>query len=340
MNPIESANPPRPTDIVAVIGLTGSFGGAVARELARRGHAVRALVRDPARARAACEGLPIELVAGDAHDAADVDGLVRDADVLVFGYNAPYTAWDRLVPEASGLAFDAAARHDVTVLYPGNVYGLGPDYAAPLDEDAPRGATSRKGRLRNAVEASLAAACERGARAIVLRAGDYIGDRAPNAWFGMITAKTLRGGAIRWPGPADVPHAWAYLPDLAHAAAELLARRESLPAFATFHFAGHVTDEATMVAAIRAHLGDPARRVRRLPWWLFGALRPFVPMVRELFDVRYVWTEPVLLDGGRLRALLGPDLRETPLRAAVDQALRGLDRAAEDGAAATVSATA
>ena len=45
-----------------IIGATGAFGGAVLRELVARGQSVRALVRDPARARLPAE---VEVVQGD-----------------------------------------------------------------------------------------------------------------------------------------------------------------------------------------------------------------------------------------------------------------------------------
>ncbi|WP_037370516.1 NmrA family NAD(P)-binding protein [Amycolatopsis orientalis] len=60
---------------VLVVGATGQQGGATARELLAAGVPVRALVRDPATARAkAVEALGAELVVGDLRDR---DGLAR-----------------------------------------------------------------------------------------------------------------------------------------------------------------------------------------------------------------------------------------------------------------------
>ncbi|MEV7548529.1 NmrA family NAD(P)-binding protein [Amycolatopsis sp. NPDC089917] len=60
---------------VLVTGATGRQGGATARALLAAGVPVRALVRDPARAKAV-EALGAELVAGDLHD---VDSVIRAA---------------------------------------------------------------------------------------------------------------------------------------------------------------------------------------------------------------------------------------------------------------------
>lgn len=65
MNAIEPT--PRLPGKILIVGATGLIGGAVARQLATEGHAVRALVRDPSRAsELAASG--IELVVGDLAD--------------------------------------------------------------------------------------------------------------------------------------------------------------------------------------------------------------------------------------------------------------------------------
>lgn len=323
---------------IAVIGLTGSFGGALGRELARRGHRVRALVRDPERARRATGGLPMALVQGDVD--GPLDALLDGVEVLVYGFNVPYPQWRRVVPAVSERVFDEAARRGLTVIFPGNVYGIGRRGMAEgaLDEGAPKLATSKKGRLRNRVEAMLAEraagsrlARERGwpgLKAIVMRAGDYIGE-ADGSWFAHIVKKAgggqaARGASIDWPSALELGHTWAYLPDLAVAAAEVLERRASLEAYEEFHFAGHHETGHAMVAAIRAALGRPELAARPMPWGLVRLAWPFSAFVRELFDVRYVFTEAMPLDGGKLARLLGPALVHTPLGEMVEAAIAGL----------------
>ncbi|MEE1938312.1 NmrA family NAD(P)-binding protein [Streptomyces sp. TRM 70361] len=69
---------PADSAFVLVTGATGRQGGATARALLAAGVPVRALVRDPASARArAVEALGAELVTGDLHDR---DSVVRAAE--------------------------------------------------------------------------------------------------------------------------------------------------------------------------------------------------------------------------------------------------------------------
>jgi nucleoside-diphosphate-sugar epimerase len=300
-----------------VIGASGGFGGAVAAELMRRGFETTALVRQGGRDPA----IPgIWQVPGDALDPGAVGQAARGMDLIVFGFNVPYDQWEARALRAVQIAADAAVAEGATLLFPGNVYGLGPDFSRPLAEDAPREAPTRLGQLRNEMEAALRRASMRGARVIVLRAGDYFGANADNTWFAEMTRKALAGGAITDPGTPDVPHCWAYLPDVARAAVDLVERRHTLQPYEELHFEGHAATSAQLVRAIRRALGDPERKVRRLPWWGLRLLSPFWPMAGHLLRMRYLWEEPVLLDGSRLQGILGRR-SWTPLEEAVRQAI-------------------
>jgi hypothetical protein len=60
-----------------------------------------------------------------------------------------------------------------------------------------------------------------------------------------------------------------------------------------------------------------------MTWWLIHALRPFVPLCRELSEIAYLWNEPHRIDGGKLAAAIG-EVPRTPLDAAVARALQDL----------------
>jgi nucleoside-diphosphate-sugar epimerase len=143
-----------------------------------------------------------------------------------------------------------------------------------------------------------------------------------------LTNQAQRGGAIRYAGSLDLLHSWAYLPDLAATFVRLAERRSELEPFAVFHFEGHVVDGHGFVRAVRSALGDPDRRVRSFPWLWLQPVRLFVPMVRELFEMRYLWDEPVRMDGSKLRAFLG-DVPHTPFDVAIARSLAGEELGAD-----------
>jgi nucleoside-diphosphate-sugar epimerase len=308
-----------------VIGAAGGFGGCVGRELERRGHRVRALVRPGGRTpdlRAA------DLVEGDALDPVAVAHAARGTDAIVWGFHLPYSKWVPGAIEAARVTADVAATEGATVLFPGNVYGLSPSLA-PLDETAPHEARTRLGEIRNEIESIFEHATVRGAQVVVLRAGEYFGPDAHNTWLELLTARALRGGRILDPGGHGIPHAWAYLPDVARASVDLLEHRETLAPFDVFHFSGYSIDSSSMIDEVRRVLGDTSRRTWPFPWGLLRAASPFSKLLRLASDMRYLWNEQVVLDGTKLQATL-PAFRTTPFREALTTTL--MDLAAKAGA--------
>ena len=103
-----------------------------------------------------------------------------------------------------------------------------------------------------------------------------------------------------------------------------LAERQDLEPFAAFHMKGHWDADGTqMVAAIRRVVGQPGLKVRAFPWWLLAVASPFVPLFRELREMRYLWEVPVRMSNARLVALLGSE-PHTPIDDAVRATLHGL----------------
>lgn len=314
-----------------VLGATGGVGGAIARALAARGWQVRALYRNPSRrpGRLSASGrAAIDWRPGDAMDRPAVIAAAADAGLVVHAVNPPrYRNWDRLVLPMLENSIAAAHAAGARLLLPGTVYNYGPDSLPRPTEDSPQNPTTRKGRIRAAMESRLQAASADGAiSALVLRAGDYFGPGAGSSWLSQAMVRPGRPlRNIVQPGCDGIGHQWAYLPDVAETAARLVDQPEALPAFARFHMHGHWDrDGRQMIAAIRDVAGHPTLPVRRLPWRAIALAAPFVPMARELAEIRYLWQQPVRLDNNRLLCTLGRE-PHTPLVDAVRATLAALD---------------
>ncbi|MGV9415341.1 NAD-dependent epimerase/dehydratase family protein [Nocardia sp. NPDC003693] len=81
MNPAKAGNRSRPRSLV--IGASGFLGSHVARELARRGETVRAMVRATSSLRA-LDGLDIELAVGDIDDPDSLRAAMTDVDTVYY----------------------------------------------------------------------------------------------------------------------------------------------------------------------------------------------------------------------------------------------------------------
>ena len=310
-----------------VLGASGGIGGEVARQLHDAGWLVKGLKRGQAAAHELRGG--IHWLRGDALNPADVASAAQGCGVIVHAVNPPgYRDWDRLVLPMLDNTLAAARAQGATVVLPGTVYNFGPDAFPVLHEDSPQQPVTRKGAIRVEMEARLRAASGRGVRVIVVRAGDFFGPQPGNNWFSQGLVKPGKPvTSISNPAAPGVGHEWSYLPDVARTMVELLTKRDTLPAFASFHMAGHWDasgrEMAEAIQRVVARRTGTSPRISALPWWLLMLASPFVTTLKEMREMRYLWQRPVRMDNARLVAALGHE-PHTPLDAAVEASLQGM----------------
>jgi len=312
---------------VLVLGATGGIGGEVARQLRDAGWEVHALRRAAAQPIEQKNG--ITWVRGDALRREDVAAAAKGCSVIVHAVNPPgYRRWSELVLPMLDNTIAAAAAEQATVVLPGTVYNFGPDAFALVTEQSRQNPVTRKGAIRVEMERRLEAFAAARGRVLIVRAGDFFGPNAGNSWFSQGLIKPgLPVAKITYPGVPGMGHQWSYLPDVARTIVELLARRDSLERFATFHMKGHWDDDgAQMTRAIQrvvARRTGVAPTVTAFPWWFVRLAAPFVTTFRELLEMRYLWRVPLRMDNARLAAVIGAE-PHTPLDQAIETTLIGL----------------
>jgi nucleoside-diphosphate-sugar epimerase len=307
-------------DTALVLGATGGIGGEVARALLARGWVVRALARHEPPADADTR---IQWQRGDAMDAQAVRRAAEGATLIVHAVNPPgYRDWATVVMPMLENTIAAARALGARILLPGTLYNYGPGTFPVIAEDAPQDTQTVKGRIRVTMEARLREAAAEGVQVLIVRAGDYFGPRAGNAWFGQMVTPGKPVTVVKRIGKPGIGHQWAYLPDVAETMASLVSMGERLRPFENIHMHGHWDEDGTQMAvAVRRAAGDNAR-IAAFPWWAVSLAWPFVRIFRELRELRYLWRQPVRLGGSRLRELLGAE-PHTPLDEAVAATLRG-----------------
>lgn len=310
-----------------VLGATGGIGGEVAGTLVKRGWQVRALHRNPEAIPADKRINRIAWQRGDAMHASDVAAAAEGVTVIVHAVNPPgYRKWSELVLPMLDNSIVAARANNARVVLPGTVYNFGPDVLPDITEDSAQNPTTTKGSIRVAMEQRLRFAASSGVKVLIVRAGDYFGPGAANNWFSQALVKPGRTiTKITYPGARGTGHQWAYLPDVAETMVRLLERGDALEDFARFHMRGHWDADGTaMIEAIRRAAGRRDDiKVTGMPWATMRMLSPFVPLFRELGEMRYLWRIPVRMDNERLVSFLGTE-PHTPIDEAVLVTLRGL----------------
>jgi nucleoside-diphosphate-sugar epimerase len=304
---------------ILVMGAAGRLGYAAAEAFRMAGWTVTSLVRPGAAHRAPRGTKVVETI-----DRLDAIEAARDADVVLHALNPPFKTWRRMALAHAYSAIEVAETAGATLMFPGNLYNYGAGMPGVIDESTPMQPTTRKGDIRVEIEQRMQEAADRGVRTIILRAGDFFGS-GRGSWFDLVITKQLARNEVTYPGPLDVMHEWAYVPDLAATMVRLAEMRERLGMFETFGFPGHAVTGRTLVDAIAQASGRDSRdlRVRQMQWWMIKVLSPFFALPRELSELDYLWKVPHRIAGEKLKATIG-EIPHTPLETAAKRALREL----------------
>ncbi len=312
------------TQTIVILGAGGRLGAAAVSAFARAGWNVIAHRRGNTSTQATAN---VRIVSHPLESADALASDVRHADIVLYAVNPPYTAWPKDAQRLLNHAIALTQRLNATFMLPGNVYNYGRAMTLNTTEGTPQNPHTVKGSIRVEMERSLATAAHHGMPTIIVRAGDFFGAGA-GSWFDLIMAKKLAQGTFTYPGTLDVPHAWAYLPDLANAFVALATRRAMLPAFSTFHFAGYTLTGNDWLGGLQpiaqsqrwTNAGTPLK-VASIPWGFMKLCAPLVPIWRELVEMRYLWEVPHGLADHALVGALGAAPHHTPFAEALSAAL-------------------
>ncbi|HTX71121.1 MAG TPA: NAD-dependent epimerase/dehydratase family protein [Thermoleophilia bacterium] len=301
------------TGLQVVLGASGGTGGAVVRELARRGSSVRAVSRSGRTPGADS----VQGVASDVMDASALRAAVAGASVVYHCVNVPYQKWVTELRPLTERIIDAAATAGARLVFTDNLYCYGP-LDGPITEDAPLAATTRKGQLRAAVRTDLLTAHrDRRARVVVTGASDYYGPFGPNSFAGERFMKQLLAGKkVQWLADLEQPHSANYLDDMARAIV-ILGNSEAaegqvwhLPA------AQPLTGRQFVELAARAAGVEPrSAAVGRTTMRFLGL---FSPLLREIPELWYEWERPFVIDASKFQRAYGP-FAVTPHQEALQQ---------------------
>ena len=304
---------------IAILGARGRLGRAVAKAFLDAGYEVRAITRDGK--------LPDELkgaegVAADALDRAQLIEATAGVDFVFNGLSPVYSDWSSVLPMAEN-AMAACHANGAQHLVAGTVYNFGSPMPEVITEDIPQRPTTEKGRIRAEQEQLYRREAEVGrVRTILLRAGDFFGGKGTGSWFDLVIASKLSKGVYTAPGPVELVHAWAYLPDLARTFVALAEKRQQLGAYESFNFPGHSLTDLEIKASMERIVGRKLK-LASMPWWVLRAGSPFMPMWKAIVSMAYLRFEPHRLVSSRLEAAIG-EIPHTPLDEAVAGALADL----------------
>jgi nucleoside-diphosphate-sugar epimerase len=295
---------------VTVLGATGGLGRNVVDAALARGHAVRALVRAPSKAK-----LPaaVTVVQGDATDVEKVKEACA-AEVVFFCVNPPFSEWATAFPPLLSAAIAGARANGARLIFPGNVWIYGEvEPGAIVDETRKPTPTSVRGKLRAAMEETLFSS---GVDARLLRLPEFYGPSVVTLTARIFRA-VLENKRLLWPGPLDRELEFVFMPDAAKALVAIAELGAAVPQ--RLHLPGSRSTARNFCELVSA-AAKKSHRATSVPMWALALAGVFDGAAKGAHDIRHLQTHPVLLDGKLLEKTIG-SVPVTPLNEAIAQTL-------------------
>jgi nucleoside-diphosphate-sugar epimerase len=294
-----------------LFGAAGAIGRSVVAALRDRGIPYRVIGRSRSALAAAFGGDPLaEIATWDPDRPESVRAAAQGLGAAVYLVGVPYWQFEQH-PVVMRQTLDGIVAERVDrLLLIGTVYPYGRPRTERVTEDHPREPHTFKGRMRKEQEDLVLAAHTGGSiRTTILRLPDFYGPDVERSLLADAFRAAVEGRRAKLVGPIDRPHEFVYVPDVGPVVVSLLHESRAFGRAWNLGGAG-VTTQRELVERIFAEVGTRPRHIAAGKTML-RLLGLFDPLMRELVEMHYLMTSPVLLDDSALRTLLG-QVHKTP----------------------------
>lgn len=294
----------------ALFGASGSTGASIASALEAVGQQYRVVGRDRATLQAEFGNRPLaEITEWNPDDPASVQAAATGIDTIFYLVGVPYNHFE-LHPQIMRATLNgaiAAGVKRIVLLSP--IYSYGRPASATVDESHSRNPDTFKGKMRKEQEDLVLTAHAAGQiEATILRVPDFYGGDPKKSLVGDIFVAAMSKRRANVIGPIDKPHQYVFIDDIGPVA--LALAREDRAFGKAWNFAGSGTiTQREFATKVFAQVGrKPQLMVANL--FMLRLIGLFDPIMRELVEMNYLQSDPVLLDDHALRTLL-PGVRVT-----------------------------
>lgn len=318
---------------VGLFGAAGAAGQIIASALSAAGRDYRVVGRSRQPLEAAFGHDPhAEIVTWNPDDPASIQAASAGLQTVIYLVGVPYDRFAEHPPLMERTLAGVTAAGVERFILIGTVYPYGRARSNPIREDHPREPHTFKGQMRLAQEKLVLAAHGRnGLSTLVLRLPDFYGPGIERSLVNGVFEGAANGTRAQMIGPVDVPHEFIYLPDAGPVVEKLTRTPEAYGRW--WHLAGTGTITQREMARQAYALAGQKPKLMIAGKTMLRVLGLFNPLMRELVEMNYLMTEPVVMDDTALTGLIGP-IAKTSYEEGIRQTFAAAREAASAKAAA------
>lgn len=304
-----------------VLGASGGMGYSIVKELASRDIEVTAFARNHEKlARMFGNDSNVSLHPGDIFDQEVLHAAASNVDVIYNAVNIPYGEWEDKLLHLNNCVIDAAKANGAKLAVVDNIYAFGRRQGTPVNEDTPKKAHTKKGKLRVKMEDLIK---DSGVSYLITHFPDFYGPNVENGQINYTLRQILADKKAGFIGKHSVKREHIYTPDGAKAIVELSLHDEAFGQCWTIPGAGVIAGEE-IIQIIRS-ITRYDKRVSTITKNMIRSLGIFNKQMREFAEMQYLNEDPVILDGGKYENIVGP-VPKTPYREGLKETVDSYNR--------------
>lgn len=291
---------------VGLFGAAGAAGQSIAAALSAAGRDYRVVGRTREPLDEAFGHDPrAEIVTWNPDDPASIRAAAAGLQTVIYLVGVPYDQFAKHPPLMEKTLAGVMAAGVERFILIGTVYPYGRARSNPVSEGHPREPHTFKGQMRLAQEnLVLAAHGQNGLSTLVLRLPDFYGPGIERSLLNGVFDAAATGKRAQILGPVDVPHEFIFLPDVGPVVETLTRTPDAYGRW--WHVAGAGTITQREVARQAYALAGREPKLMIAGKTMLRVLGLFNPLMRELVEMNYLITEPLVLDDSALTRLIGP----------------------------------
>lgn len=303
-----------------ILGASGTVGTELAKSLTQYTDKIRIVSRNPKKANPTDE-----LFAADLTNAEEIDKAVAGSEIVYVAIAFEYKAsvWQKNWIPFIKNTIEACKKHKAKLVFFDNVYMYDESEIPHMTEESKINPSSKKGKVRAEIVSLIMNEVKAGKlTALIARSADFYGPNAPSSMFFMGVTSLKNGKPFDWLASTDKIHNFTYTPDAGRATALL---GNTPDAYNQVWHLPSVESKLTgkqWIQLIADEMGvEP--KTRLMPVWMMGILGIFMPILSELKEIAYQFSNDYFFDSSKFSKLF-PDFKTTPIADGIRETVKSV----------------
>jgi nucleoside-diphosphate-sugar epimerase len=280
-----------------ILGAGGAIGIELAKALPTYTSDIRLVGRNPKKVNATDN-----LFKADLSNREEVLKAVDDSEIvyLMVGFDYNTKLWQQMWPPLIKNVIDACLQQNAKLVFFDNVYAIGGDNVNHITENSPISPTSKKGEVRAEVDKLILDSIEkRKLNAIIARSADFFsGVKDKSLLMNMVYDNLAKGKKAQWFCNTKVIHSTSYTPDLGKGTAMLGNSKDAFNQIWNLPTDPQKITGEEWINLFAAEM-KMSNKSQVLPGWGIKALGLFVPILKEMYEMRYQYDRDYYFDSSK-----------------------------------------